>query len=92
MPRRLKFIWTLGVMLLLSLMVTAEQRFPPPDFENGYQLPTASTPAARHLWLQYADAAVFLAALGTAVWLIYKRRSRFGILWLSFFSLAYFGF
>ena len=92
MLRRLKFISGLGVMLLMALMVSAEQRFPPPDFENGYRLPTASTPAARHSWLQYVDAGVFLAALGVAVWLIYKKRSRRGLFWLSLFSLAYFGF
>jgi polyferredoxin len=92
MFRRLKFIGALGVMLLLALTLPAEQRFPPPDFESGYRLPSASTPAARHLWLQYADAGVFLAALGIAVWLIYKERSRRGLFWLSLFSLAYFGF
>jgi len=89
---RLKFIGALGLTLFVALMVSAEQRFPPPDFENGYRIPTAATPAARQLWLQYADAGVFLAALATAVWLIYKRRSRRGLFWLSFFSLAYFGF
>ncbi|MGA2176556.1 MAG: 4Fe-4S binding protein [Verrucomicrobiota bacterium] len=92
MLRRLKCIGALGVMLLLALLVSAEQRFPPPDFESGYRLPSASTPAARHLWLQYADAGVFLAALAMAVWLIYKKRSRRGLFWLSLFSLAYFGF
>jgi polyferredoxin len=79
-------------MLLMAWMVCAEQRFPPPDFENGYQIPAAATPAARHLWLQYADAGVFLAALAMALWLIYKKRSRPGLFWLSLFSLAYFGF
>lgn len=78
--------------MLFARMVPAEQRFPPPDFENGYTIPTASIPAARHLWLQYLDAGVFLAALGVAVWLIYKKRSRRGLFWLSLFSLAYFGF
>jgi ferredoxin len=92
MLRRLKFAGALGVMLLLALAVSAEQRFPPPDFESGYRLPSASTPAARLLWLQYADTGVFLAALGTAAWMIYKKRSRRGIFWLSLFSLAYFGF
>jgi ferredoxin len=92
MFRRLKIMGALGVLLLLALMAPAEQRFPPPDFENGYTLPTASAPAARHLWLQYGDAGVLLAALGIAVWLIYRKRSRRGLFWLSLFSLAYFGF
>jgi ferredoxin len=92
MLRRLKFIAALGVMLHLGWLASAEQRFPPPDFESGYRMPATSTPAARQLWLQYADAGVLLAALGTAVWLIYKQRSRRGLFWLSLFSLAYFGF
>ena len=92
MLRRLKCAGALGVMLLLALMAGAEQRFPPPDFDNGYVLPSASTPAARGLYPQYADAGVLLAALGAALWLIYKKRSRRGLFWLSLFSLAYFGF
>ncbi len=92
MPRRLKYFLAPVVILFAALMACAEQRFPPPDFESGYHLPSATTPAARHLWLQYTDAGVFLAALGTAVWLIYKKRSRRGLFWLSLFSLAYFGF
>jgi ferredoxin len=92
MLRRLKFIGALGVMLLLAWVVGADQRFPPPDFESGYRLPSPATPAARQLWRQYADAGVLLAALALAVWLIYKKRSRRGLFWLSLFSLAYFGF
>ncbi len=79
-------------MLLLAWVVGADQRFPPPDFESGYRIPSPTTPAARQLWRQYADAGVLLAALGLAVWLIYKKRSRRGLFWLSLFSLAYFGF
>ena len=93
MLRRLKFILALAVILLPALLACAEQRFPPPDFEESHHiLPSTSIPAARQIWLQYADAAVFLASLATAVWLIYKKRSRSGLVWLSLFSLAYFGF
>lgn len=70
----------------------SQGRFPPPDFESGYQIPTASTPFPRGALLQSLDAAVLLAALGAALWLIYRRRSRRGVAWLSLFSLAYFGF
>ncbi len=69
-----------------------EQRFPPPDFDNGYSLPATSTPSPRWASLQYLDAVVFLAALGVSVWMIYKKRSRRGVFWLSLASLAYFGF
>lgn len=69
-----------------------EQRFPPPDFESGHQLPVTTTPPARALWLEYTDVAVLVVALGVACWLIYRRRSRRGVFALSVFSLAYFGF
>ena len=92
MPRRLKLTGALGMLLLAALMICAEQRFPPPDFESGYHLPAPSTPAPRQEWLQYADTGVLLAGLGAAAWLIYAKRSRRGLFWLSVFSLAYFGF
>jgi len=78
--------------LLLSATALAESRFPPPDFESGYQLPSAATPPPRAALLQYLDVAVLIAALGVALWLVYRSRSRRGIAALSLFSLAYFGF
>ena len=93
MRRHFKLISALLVMMsLIASVAFAEERFPPPDFENGYRLPTASTPVARSLWLQYSDAGVFVAALGLSLWLVYKKRSRRGVYWLSISSLAYFGF
>src|SRR5215469_304610 len=86
---------TFAVLVALFLSVlraTAEQRFPPPDFESGHQLPTTTTPAARGIVLQYLDVAVLAGCLGVATWLIYGKRSRNGIVGLSLFSLAYFGF
>jgi ferredoxin len=76
----------------LAYCAFAEQRFPPPDFESGHQLPATATPAAREFWLQYADVAVLAASLGAATWLVYRKRSRKGLMALSVFSLLYFGF
>src|ERR1044071_5426827 len=67
-------------------------RFPPPEFETGHQLPVTAMPEARAILLQYADIGVLIAALIFASWLIYKRRSRKGVVALSLFSLMYFGF
>ena len=80
------------LLLLLSSVAFAEQRFPPPDFESGHQLPATTTPAARALALQYLDVAVLAACLGLATWLVYQRRSRKGLMALSIFSVLYFGF
>ena len=85
----------LGGLLLFALSASvglAEQRFPPPDFESGHQLPGTTTPPARAISFQYLDVAVLAASLGLASWLIYKRRSRKGLMALSIFSLLYFGF
>jgi polyferredoxin len=70
----------------------AEQRFPPPDFEGGHQLPISAAPPARAALLQYVDVFVLFACLSVATWLIYKRRSRKAIVGLSIFSVLYFGF
>jgi ferredoxin len=69
-----------------------ERRFPPPEFESGYQLPLTQTPVPRVLWLEYLDVVVLVAALVLACYFIYGRRSRRGIWALSIFSLVYFGF
>jgi polyferredoxin len=69
-----------------------EQRFPPPEFETGHQIPATTTPPARGMLLQYLDVAVLLGSLGVATWLIYRRRSRTGLIALSVFSIGYFGF
>jgi len=92
MPRLVSKWAILTALLYSGVSVFAEQRFPPPDFESGYQLPAAATPPARGLAFQYLDVAVLAAALGVALWLIYRRRSRRGLFWLSLFSLGYFGF
>ena len=61
-------------------------------FRERPQLPATTTPPARALALEYLDVAVLAAALGLATWLVYKRRSRKGLVALSIFSLLYFGF
>ncbi|HNQ87672.1 MAG TPA: 4Fe-4S binding protein [Verrucomicrobiota bacterium] len=73
-------------------LALAEQRFPPPDFESGYQIPITQTPPPRALALQYLDVVLLLVALALAWYFVYRRRSRRGVLWLSLASLLYFGF
>ena len=84
-------LW-LGILLLSGVCALAEQRFPPPDFESGHQLPTTTTPPARALTLEYLDVAVLAGSLALASWLVYRQRSRKGLIALSIFSLLYFGF
>jgi ferredoxin len=83
-----------GLLLLMlgCVLGVAEQRFPPPDFESGYVQPVAQFPSARALWLVWADVAVLVAALALASHLALRKRSRKGLVALSLFSVAYFGF
>lgn len=79
-------------MLLWQTILIAQDRFPRPEFETGYQYPEHQLPLQRAVWLEYVDVAVLIAALSVAAWLALKKRSRNGLVWLAVFSLAYFGF
>lgn len=79
-------------LALLAGITNAQQRFPKPEFETGYVQPTPTTLEPRLLAWEYLDVAVLVAVLLLASWLIFRKRSRRGVLWLSVFSLAYFGF
>ncbi len=81
--------------LLLAMtgnFLYAQQRFPKPEFDTGYVQPSPTTPEPRAMALEYFDVAVLLAVLSLASWLAIRKRSRRGLLWLSIFSLIYFGF
>ena len=69
-----------------------QQRFPKPEFDTGYTQPEVITPAPRAIHLEYFDVFVLLAVLSLASYFAIRKRSRQGILWLSVFTLIYFGF
>ena len=69
-----------------------QQRFPRPEFEGGYTFPTHQFLNQRGPLWEYMDVAVLVGALLVASWLALVKRSRQGLVWLSVFSLAYFGF
>lgn len=87
------------LLIVLSILgvlggdvLAQQQRFPKPEFESGYTQPDTTTPHARFTILEFADVAVLVLVMSLAAWFVLKRRSRKGILWLSVFSLLYFGF
>ncbi len=86
-------ILTIVLVLLFQFMANAQQqRFPKPEFHTEYTVPVPETPEPRANWMQYFDLAVLLAVLSLTIWLVLIKRSRKWILWLSVFSLIYFGF
>lgn len=86
------FLFILTLIMLSGSLMHAQQRFPKPEFESGYVQPDPTTPEPRTMALEYFDVIVLLAILSLATWLALKKRSRRGLLWLSVFSLIYFGF
>jgi NosR/NirI family transcriptional regulator, nitrous oxide reductase regulator len=80
------------VMVFTFIALNAQQRFPKPEFESGYEQPATTVPEPRAAALELFDVLVLLGVLSLATFLVIKKRSRRGILWLSIFTLAYFGF
>jgi NosR/NirI family nitrous oxide reductase transcriptional regulator len=80
------------VLLCWHVVLFAQARFPRPEFETNYVYPEHQMPLQRAPIWQYIDVAVLIGALIVTTWLALKKRSRQGILWMSVFSLAYFGF
>ena len=79
-------------MLAWHAIGLAQDRFPRPEFETGYVYPVDQLPAHRAPGWEYIDVAVLILALSVTSWLAIKKRSRKGLVWMSVFSLAYFGF
>jgi len=68
------------------------ERFPPPEFESGYELPRPEYPGPRADLYEYLDVAALAVALALASYLVLRQRSRGAVFVLMLFSLAYFGF
>lgn len=79
-------------MLLWHAVLFAQQRFPKPEFDSGYEYPEVQYSNPRNPAWEYIDVGVLILVLAFTTWLTLKKRSRNGILWVSLFSLAYFGF
>ncbi len=80
------------ILLIWHAVAYAQDRFPRPEFESGYPYPVEQMPLQRSVGWEYIDVVVLIAALSVTTWLALKKRSRQGLIWMSVFSLAYFGF
>ena len=80
------------LLLFWHVVLFAQDRFPRPEFESGHVYPTNQMPTQRAPGWEYFDVVVLIGALIVTTWLALKKRSRQGLIWMSVFSLAYFGF
>ena len=65
----LALVWIAAAGLAL-----AEQRFPPPDFDGGHQIPLTATPSPRPLGLAWMDVAVLGGSLALASYFVVRLR------------------
>jgi polyferredoxin len=89
--RKTTIVALLG-LLLLSSSANAVRRFPQPEFESGYQMPSMTRPLERGLWREVADCVVLIVCMALAAWIVLRSRSRGTMVLLTLFSLGYFGF
>lgn len=80
----------MATALLPLMQVSAQNRFPKPDFESGYQYPDLYYHTPNELLWEVLDVVMLLALLLTATWAIYKGRKP--MIWVSVVSVLYFGF
>jgi polyferredoxin len=91
---RVVYGWAMGFFLcvLLPNSLPAQYQKKPPDFGGSHTFPTPAHPEPVADWLRTLDVGLLVIALGIAAWLVYKNRSRKGVMLLSIASVAYFGF
>lgn len=89
-----KLIPYIFVLIFLGLHpdLSGQDRFPRPEFESEYSYPEQQIPLQRSYLRDYVDVIVLIAALSVTSWLAIRKRSRRGLVWMSVFSLVYFGF
>ena len=78
--------------LLLIGHAAALNRFPKPDFESGYKYPVITYPVPNEtVWIT-ADIILLILLMSIIAWAIIKKQTRKPVIWVSIFSVAYFGF
>jgi len=82
----------LFILFSWNAFIYGQQRFPKPDFESGYDYPEYQLDNPRSSVWEYIDVGVLIIVLSITTYFTLKTRSRKSILWISAFSLLYFGF
>ena len=77
---------------MLFVGTFAQDRFPKPDFESGYQYPEVHYAVPNEILWTTIDVVLLTTLMSFVAWAIVKRRIRKPVIWVSVFSVAYFGF
>lgn len=86
----MKRIFTIVSGVVASATLAAQNRFPKPDFESGYEYPDLQYAVPNEIVWDVADIVMLMALLLSATWAVMKRRKP--MIWISVVSVLYFGF
>ncbi len=88
----MKKILPVCLSLLLPGVLSAQNRFPRPDFTSGYQYPDITYPVPNETLWTTVDILLLVLLMSIVTWAVLKKQTRRPILWVSVISVAYFGF
>lgn len=77
---------------LFAIGINAQNRFPKPDFESGYQYPDITYPVPNETMWITIDILLLVILMSIVTWAVIKKRTRKPVIWVSIISVAYFGF
>ena len=85
-------VLAMGLALASPLLAQSADRFPRPEFANGYKEPSVTQPMPRSVIMEWIDVGILVLALSAAAYFSLKRVSRKAIFILSVAAVLYFGF
>jgi NosR/NirI family nitrous oxide reductase transcriptional regulator len=91
-PAKALLVLAMGLALTSPLLAQSADRFPRPEFANGYKEPSVTQPTPRSVVMEWVDVGVLILALSAAAYYSLKRVSRKAIFILSVAAVLYFGF
>jgi polyferredoxin len=73
-------------------VIFAQNRFPQPDFESGYDYPIRQYLTPNEPLWAYVDIVLLILLMGFVAWAVLKKQVRWPVILTSVLSVAYFGF
>jgi ferredoxin len=87
-----KRLYILFYLLTLTVTASAQNRFPKPDFESGYQYPSITYHAPSETFWTAIDLIMLVLMMSFIAWAVIRRKRRAPVVLVSAVSVAYFGF
>ena len=87
-----KYIFFTTILSLFSLATYAQNRFPKPDFESGYNYPKHHYIVPNEALWSYIDIAMLILLMSFVTWAVIKKQVRWPVILTSVISVTYFGF